>query len=52
MRGLIDDKVRDTALDIDNLLERDFFLKQAIGFDESHFTRLGEILRKVGSSHS
>jgi predicted TIM-barrel fold metal-dependent hydrolase len=49
MRGLIDGKSRAGAAKIENLLERDFFLKQAIGFDESHFTRLGEILRKVES---
>jgi predicted TIM-barrel fold metal-dependent hydrolase len=47
VRGLIDGKTRATAAKIENLLERDFFLKQAIGFDESHFTRLGEILRKI-----
>jgi predicted TIM-barrel fold metal-dependent hydrolase len=46
-RGLIDRQCRATASKIGNLLERDFFLKQAIGFGESHFTRLGEILRKV-----
>ncbi len=47
MRGLIDGKSRAEAAKIENLLERDFFLKQAIGFDGSHFTRLGEILRKI-----
>lgn len=46
-RGLIDGKTRATAAKIGNLLERDFFLKQAIGFDEGHFTRLGGILRKI-----
>jgi len=46
-RGLIDSKSRATAARIGNLLERDYHLKQAIGFDESHFTRLGEILRKI-----
>jgi uncharacterized protein len=49
MRGLIDEKSRDAATNIYNLLERDFFLKQAIGFDDSHFTRLGGILRKIES---
>jgi predicted TIM-barrel fold metal-dependent hydrolase len=48
LRGLVDDRSRDTAAKIGNLLERDFFLKQAMGFDESHFTRLGEILRRIG----
>jgi predicted TIM-barrel fold metal-dependent hydrolase len=47
IRGLVDGKSRATAAKIGNLLERDFFLKQAIGFDESHFTRLGEILRRI-----
>jgi predicted TIM-barrel fold metal-dependent hydrolase len=47
VRGLIDDKSRITAARIWNPLERDFFLKQAIGFDEGHFTRLGEILRRI-----
>jgi predicted TIM-barrel fold metal-dependent hydrolase len=46
-RGLIDGKTRATAARIGNPLERDFFLKQAIGFDEGHFTRLGGILRKI-----
>ena len=46
-RGLIDGKTRAAAARIGNLLERDCFLKQAIGFDEGHFTRLGEILRKI-----
>lgn len=49
LRGLIDEKSRDAAARIDNLLERDFFIKQAIGFDENHFTRLGGILRTVES---
>jgi predicted TIM-barrel fold metal-dependent hydrolase len=48
-RGLIDAKSRAHASKIENLLERDFFLKQAMGFDESHFTRLGDILRKTGA---
>lgn len=47
-RGLIDAKSRANATKIRNLLERDYHLKQAMGFDESHFTRLGEILRKIG----
>ena len=46
-RGLIDAKSRANAAKIRNLLERDYHLEQAMGFDESHFTRLGEILRKI-----
>jgi hypothetical protein len=32
---------------IPNLIERDAFLKRAMGFDDAHFTRLGEVLRLV-----
>jgi predicted TIM-barrel fold metal-dependent hydrolase len=49
LRGLIDGRSRATAAKIENLLERDFLLKQAIGFNEGHFTRLGGILRKIES---
>ncbi|MGL4401471.1 MAG: amidohydrolase family protein, partial [Luteolibacter sp.] len=47
LRGLIDGQARATASKIGNLLERDLHLKQAMGFGESHFTRLGEILRRI-----
>lgn len=47
MRGLIDGKSRRKAAGIRNLIERDFVLKQEMGFDEGHFTRVGGILRKV-----
>lgn len=46
-RGLIDGESRARAARISNLIERDFMLKQAIGFDETHFTGLGKILRPV-----
>jgi hypothetical protein len=32
---------------IANLIERDAYLKRAMGFGEGHFTRLGEVLRTV-----
>jgi hypothetical protein len=38
---------RATASNIENPLGRDFFLKQSIGFDEGHITRLGGILRQA-----
>lgn len=44
-RGLIDGRTRARAAKIDNLFERDFMLKQAMGFDDGHFTRLGSVLR-------
>lgn len=44
-RGLIDKPTRVRAEKISNLLERDFMLKRAMGFDDGHFTRLSEILR-------
>ena len=47
MRGLIDGPACAKAGRIPNLIERDYFLKQAMGFDEGHFTRVWEILRKV-----
>jgi predicted TIM-barrel fold metal-dependent hydrolase len=46
-RGLIDGEARARASKIPNLLERDFVLKEAMGFDEGHFTRLTDILRPV-----
>ena len=45
LRGLITYAQWREAGKIPNLIERDAFLKRAIGFDERHFTRLGEILR-------
>lgn len=47
LRGLITTAQWREAARIHNLLERDAYLKRAMGFDEGHFTRLGEILRPV-----
>ena len=47
MRGLIDGPACAKAARIPNLIERDYFLKQAMGFDEGHFTRVWEVLRKL-----
>ena len=47
MRGLISLAQAAEAGRIDNLIARDAYLKQAMGFDEGHFTRLGEVLRPV-----
>ncbi|MES2921050.1 MAG: amidohydrolase family protein [Verrucomicrobiota bacterium] len=47
LRGLIDSESRSRAGKISNLIERDFVLKQAMGFDEKHFTRLSQVLRRV-----
>lgn len=47
LRGLITHGQWREAGAIPNLIERDAFLKRAMGFDERHFTRLGEILRPV-----
>ncbi len=47
LRGLITTAQWRAAGKIPNLIERDAFLKRAMGFDEGHFTRLGEILRPV-----
>lgn len=47
LRGLISTAQWREAARIPNLLERDAYLKRAMGFDEGHFTRLGEILRPV-----
>lgn len=47
LRGLIDSENRAKAARINNLIERDFFLKSAIGFQSNHFTRLNDILRKI-----
>jgi predicted TIM-barrel fold metal-dependent hydrolase len=45
LRGLVDGKARARAAATSNLIERDFILKQAAGFEEAHFTRLADILR-------
>ncbi len=47
LQGLIDRESRHRAGKISNLIERDFVLKQAMGFDEKHFTRLLQVLRRV-----
>jgi hypothetical protein len=47
LRGLISLGQASEASRIANLIERDAFLKRAMGFDDGHFTRLGEILRPV-----
>jgi predicted TIM-barrel fold metal-dependent hydrolase len=47
LRGLITNAQWREAGKIPNLIERDAFLKRAMGFDEGHFSRLGEILRPV-----
>lgn len=45
LRSLIDGEAR--AAGISNLIERDVVLKEAMGFDEAHFTRLWQVLRPV-----
>lgn len=47
LRGLVDGPSRARAAGITNLIERDLSLKQAMGFDDAHFTRVWEVLRKV-----
>ncbi len=47
LRGLITGAQRRDAGRIDNLIERDAFLKRSMGFAEGHFTQLGEILRPL-----
>jgi hypothetical protein len=47
LRGLIDGDDRRLAAKEKNLLERDFLLKRAAGFDETHFTGLEKVLRVV-----
>ena len=47
LRGLIDSENRAKAARINNLIERDFFLKSAIGFKSNHFTGLNDVLRKI-----
>lgn len=45
LRGLITTAQWREASRIPNLIERDAFLKRAMGFGDGHFTRLGEVLR-------
>ena len=47
LRGLITTAQWREAGKIANLIERDAYLKRAMGFDDGHFTRLGEVLRPV-----
>lgn len=47
LRGLITTQQWREAGRITNLLERDAYLKRAMGFDDAHFTRLGEVLRPI-----
>lgn len=47
LRGLISTAQWREAGRIPNLLERDAYLKRAMGFEAGHFTRLGAILRPV-----
>ena len=47
LRGLIDGESRAQAAGISNLIERDVVLKEAMGFDGAHFTRLWQVLRRV-----
>lgn len=47
LRGLITTAEWREAAKIANLLERDAYLKRAMGFDDGHFIRLGEVLRPV-----
>lgn len=47
LRGLITTSQWREAGKIPNLIERDAFLKRAMGFDDAHFTRLDAVLRKV-----
>jgi hypothetical protein len=47
LRGLITTAQWRAAGKIPNLIERDAFLKRAMGFDDGHFSRLGEVLRPL-----
>lgn len=46
LRGLVGGDSRSRAARIPNLIERDFVLKQEMGFDKTHFTRLSGVLRQ------
>jgi hypothetical protein len=48
--GLIDFKTWRAADRDPNVLERDVFLKREVGFDDSHFTRMAEILESAKPS--
>lgn len=47
LRGLVDGPSRKKAAATKNLIERDYLLKQAMGFPPEHFTRLWDILRPL-----
>jgi hypothetical protein len=47
LRGLITGARRREAARLGNLLARDAFLKRAMGFEEAHFLRLGDLLRPL-----
>lgn len=46
-RGLIDGSARARASASKNLLERDYMIKDAMGFGEDHFTKVWDILRPI-----
>lgn len=48
LRGLIDNDSRSAAAKVSNLIQRDFMLKESMGFESAHFTKLAEVLRPVG----
>ncbi len=50
-RGLIDESARVRAARELNPLERDILLKEAMGFEPAHFTRLAEVLRPAAGIH-
>ncbi|MFM2169828.1 MAG: hypothetical protein RI957_57 [Verrucomicrobiota bacterium] len=50
LRGLIDHDDRRQSARIENLLERDYFLKRMVGFEETHFTQIRKVLRPIGES--
>ncbi len=47
LRGRIDRKARREAAAEGNPIQRDYLLKRAAGFEDSHFTRFGEVIRSV-----
>lgn len=47
LRGFISDTDWRRCRTIDNVLERDFQLKRAMGFSPEHFTRIGGLLRQT-----
>ena len=50
LHGLIDHDDRRQAARIENLLERDYFLKRMAGFEETHFTQISKVLRPIRES--